>query len=175
MNTEANYFDHFGVEVSFLPDEQVLRKKYLQLSRDNHPDYSAGNDEKYEKALIATSLTNQAYKTLTDFDQRIKYVLELKGQPISTDDKLDPAFLMEMMEWNEEIMEVGMEEDGDKIKALSERFGGVENEYKQRLLDLIKEEETTQNPGGLGRIKEIYLQRKYLLRLRNSIDKFARL
>ncbi|MBO6517902.1 MAG: Fe-S protein assembly co-chaperone HscB [Bacteroidia bacterium] len=169
-----NYFEHFGIEVGFQIDLEALRKKYLNISRNHHPDYAAGDDAAYEQALLMTSLNNQAYKTLSDFDERIKYVLEHLGHPISTDDKLDPEFLMEMMEWNERIMEAGMEEP-EQIQTLSNDFQGLEEGFQQRMEAAIKAFETKHDDAELGRIKEIYLQRKYLLRLRTSIDKFARL
>ncbi len=170
-----NFFEHFSIEVRFLPNLEEVRKQYLKISKEHHPDFSAGNDQAYEQALIITSHNNQAYKALTDFDERIKYVLELLGDPISTDDKLEPSFLMEMMDWNERIMEVGMEENHTEIEKLSAKFLAIEEEFKGKLIDLIEQYDSTQQREKLASIKVIYLQRKYLLRLRNSIDKFARL
>lgn len=172
---DKDYFEHFGIAVSFLPDEKEVRREYLRISKENHPDFNAGDDAAYEQALIVTSVNNQAYKTLTDMDLRVKYVLDLLGEPLSQDDKLDPMFLMEMMEWNEEIMEIGMSEDGEKVEAFSKRFSTVEEEFEDKLTTAIKDYEAGKDSALLARIKEIYLQRKYLLRLRESIDKFARL
>ena len=172
---DKNYFDHFGIEVSFLPDEKEIRKQYLRISKENHPDFNAGDDQAYEQALIVTSMNNQAYKTLNELDLRIKYVLDLMGTPLNQEDKLDPMFLMEMMEWNEEIMEIGMSDDVEKVQAFSERFSKIEKEFENRLMDAIKSYESGKDASVLAGVKEIYLQRKYLLRLRESIDKFARL
>ncbi|MCB9261492.1 MAG: Fe-S protein assembly co-chaperone HscB [Flavobacteriales bacterium] len=171
-----NFFEHFGVEVSFLPDLEKIRKRYLQISRENHPDFSVGNsDEDYEQALMATSLNNQAWKTLNDTDERIKYVLDLLNVSLTQEDKLSTSFLMEMMEWNERITDAQMEENMEEIKNISTDFALIETQTNDRLMSKIEAFERSGDKNILTEIKEIYLQRKYILRLRNSIDKFAAL
>ena len=172
---EANYFDHFDIPVSFTPDEADLRKKYLAFSKQHHPDFSAGDDAKYEQALLKTSLNNQAYKTLSDSFERIRYTLEILGETVSHDDKLPPDFLMEMMDWNERIMEVGMGEEPDRLVVLTKDFETLESSFDESLNKTLKAFESSGDKALLQEIKKSYLQRKYLLRLRDSINKFARL
>lgn len=172
---DTNYFEHFDLPVSFQPNLEELRKRYLKISKENHPDFAIGQDDAYEAALLATSLNNQAYKVINDEFERIRYVLELKGLPVRQEDKLPPDFLMEMMEWNEEIMDAGMEEDAVKLKDISTRFESLEKSFLDRLNQAVSAYELSNDEALLTEIKETYLQRKYLLRLRDSIDKFARL
>ncbi len=71
-------------------------------------------------ALMQTSINNQAYKTLESesSDQRIPYVLGLLGHSVGHEDKLpSERSLMDMMEWNERIMDVGMSDDKDGFKS----------------------------------------------------------
>ncbi|MFT5724195.1 MAG: molecular chaperone HscB [Bacteroidia bacterium] len=172
---ESNYFEHFDLPVSFLPDLEVLRKKYLDFSKQHHPDYAAGDDQAYEQALMKTSFNNQAYKTLSEEFERVRYTLELLEQPIAQDDKLPPAFLMEMMDWNERIMEAGMEEDSNKLGEIAAEFNVLETQFENQMHEGLKSFETTTDRRFLDDIKKSYLERKYLLRLRDSINKFARL
>ena len=172
---DNNYFDHFGLPVSFVVDTELLRKKYLQFSKQNHPDFAAGNDAAYEQALMQTSLNNQAYKTLSSTSERIPYVLDLLGTPVSKEDKLPPMFLMEMMEWNERIMDAGMSDDKASLATATDEFEVLENAYEEKLGTLLDQYESEKDAALLQKIKESYLQRKYLLRLRESINKFARL
>lgn len=158
-----------------MPDQAKLRKAYLKISRENHPDFSAGDEELYETSLQKTSENNEAYNTLSDFEARLKYVLQLKGYALQQDDKLDHGFLMEMMEWNERIMDVGMMEDAGEIKRLTEDFEALRSTYETKLKARIEAYEASGEEAELKAIKEIYLQRKYLLRLNESIDKFAAL
>ena len=172
---ETNYFNHFGIPISFLPDEAELRKKYLAFSKAHHPDFSAGNDAEYEQALLKTSLNNQAYKTLSDSFERIRYTLEMLGETVSQEDKLPPEFLMEMMDWNERIMDVGMGEEEGQLANLAKDFETLETTFDASLNESLQAYESTKDKTLLQQIKKSYLQRKYLLRLRDSINKFARL
>lgn len=172
---DRNFFEHFGIPVSFLPDQSELRKKYLAFSRQHHPDFSAGDDQAYESALLQTSLNNQAYKTLSEPLELIKYTLEVLGEPVSQDDKLPPDFLMDMMEWNEKIMEAGMEDDSAALQGITKEFEALESQFDQEMKSVLQSYENTGNQALLSEIKKSYLQRKYLLRLRESINKFARL
>jgi molecular chaperone HscB len=170
-----NFFDHFGLPIGFLPDAKELRSKYLAFSKANHPDYAAGDDAAYEQALIQTSLNNQAYKTLSDDFERIRYTLELLGEPIVQEDKLPPMFLMDMMEWNERIMEAGMNDNKVVLDTLTKEFDTLESTFDVGMQELLSAYEKSQDKADLKEIKNSYLQRKYLLRLRESINKFARL
>ena len=175
IDLEANYFDHFGIPVSFIVDAEKLRKQYLQFSKQNHPDFAAGDDAAYEQALLQTSLNNQAYKTLSSVSERIPYVLDILGQPVSKEDKLPPMFLMDMMEWNERIMDVGMSDDKSALSQVTTDFEKLEEEFEIKLNGLLEAFESSNTESLLQEIKESYLQRKYLLRIRDSINKFARL
>jgi molecular chaperone HscB len=172
---DSNYFEHFGIEVSFLPDLEALRRKYLNYSRENHPDYFAGDDEAYEKAMMNTSRNNQAYNTISNTFERIKYTLEILEEPVSSDDKLPPAFLMDMMEWNERIMEAGMSDNTKALEELTLEFVSVEDTFDLDLDKALSAFEKDKDRAFLTEIKKSYLERKYLLRLRDSINKFARL
>ena len=138
-------------------------------------DFAAGDDAAYEQALMQTSINNQAYKTLSESSERIPYVLGLLGHSVSHDDKLPPTFLMEMMEWNERIMDVGMSDDKDGLNQVTADFEKLEAEFETQLEALLSGYEPSKEESLLQEIKESYLQRKYLLRIRDSINKFARL
>ncbi len=172
---EANYFDHFGITISFVVDAEKLRKQYLKFAKMNHPDFAAGDDAAYEQALMQTSINNQAYKTLSESSERIPYVLGLLGNSVSHDDKLPPTFLMEMMEWNERIMDVGMSDDKEGLNQVTADFEKLEAEFETQMEAFLSGYESSKEESLLQKIKESYLQRKYLLRIRDSINKFARL
>src|SRR4051812_617708 len=102
-----NYFELFGLPVSLRADRNAVKKRYLELSRQSHPDYFVNNSAaEQENALEASALLNKALKTLYNPDQTIRYVLKEKGL-VEEEEKysLDPEFLMEMLEVNEELAE----------------------------------------------------------------------
>ena len=75
-----NYFELFGIEPSFTIDTATIKKKFYELSRANHPDFFGGGTTEEQNAALEHSATiNEAYKTLQNKDQLIKYILGLKG------------------------------------------------------------------------------------------------
>merc|ERR1712127_1087704 len=85
------------------------------------------------EVLELSTLNNNAFKTLSNFDKRMKYILELKevlGE--EGKNKIPQEFLMEMMEINENLME--LEFDFDK-----NNFDRIQNSLKKLESILLEE------------------------------------
>lgn len=101
-----------------------LRREFLQLQNLVHPDkYPAGAAKQHAEALSAR--INEAYRTLADPLQRAQYLLrEWHGIDVTAEDAsakhaLDPETLMEVMEVQETIEEVGASPEAEaEINAL---------------------------------------------------------
>ena len=65
---------------------------------------------------------NQAYKTLGSSLDRGLYLLELQGHPLLDEEEIsmEPEFLSEIMEINEEIFEADNKEELQRIKKMNE-------------------------------------------------------
>lgn len=173
---ENNYFTFYDLEPKFLLEEGALKSKYYALSKTLHPDfYTMASPEKQEEVLLQSSYNNQAYLTLSDFHKRMFYILELHGLiEESGNDTLDQDFLMDMMDINEQVMEVQMEGDHTGLDGLLATINNLES----TLLKGIETNMTTYDSGetnieNLKKIKEYYLKRKYLLRIKENISNFA--
>ncbi len=161
-----NYFELFNMPVSLLVDKSSLAKKYFELQKKFHPDfYTQATEEDQKEALEHSSLVNKALKVLQQPDQTIKYVLQLKGL-IEEEEKytLPPAFLMEMMELNEKLLE----EDPEDFKK-------EVNELEQALYEEVKPivenyDDDTVKTESLLKIKEYYFKKKYLHRILDRLD-----
>ena len=108
----SDFFSFYELEPAFILDEQLLRRKFLELSRAYHPDfYGAESDEKQAEALELSSKNNEVFKVLSDFDRRFSYILNLHGLLDEHKNKnaLPQSFLFEMMELNEALSEIGNE------------------------------------------------------------------
>ncbi|MBI4715630.1 MAG: Fe-S protein assembly co-chaperone HscB [Nitrospirae bacterium] len=76
---ESDYFTLFELERRPLLDEERLRETFLRLNQLVHPDrYFNATDEIQEVSLDRSSLVNQAYQTLKDPRERLKYLLMLE-------------------------------------------------------------------------------------------------
>lgn len=170
-----NYFEFYELPESFNIDEKALKNKFYQLSKKYHPDFYANEDEaKQQEILELSTLNNKAYKVLSEPNKRIEYILQQHGLLADGDKhKLAPAFLMEMMEINEALMEI---EDEPSLNTLKTQITSMDNELIEELSLSIKNYETdneASKENTLNKIKDIYYRQKYLLRIKDSLDTFA--
>ncbi len=153
-----NYFELFEFDISPIIDKSLLSKKYLQLQKQYHPDnYSLSDENEQTQSLEMSSLINKAFVVLKDDLKTIGYFLEIKGM-ISEDEKyqLPSAFLMEMMEVNEQI------DEGDfEVSALEH----IQIEIDQEIQFVIQKNVSELTEAELLLIKEFYYKKKYLKRI----------
>jgi len=173
-----NYFEFYNIPVSFLLEEADLKKTFYANSKKYHPDfYTLESEEKQMEVLELSTLNNEAYKTLSNFDKRMKYILELKGAMAEEGKNQIPQdFLMEMMDINENLMELEFDFDANV-------FGKVETDLKSldsSLLEDVKPllenyNDDSVDESVLKGIKNYYLKKRYLLRIKENLNKFASL
>ena len=128
-----NYFEIFGLPVQLRVDKSLLPKKYFELSKKFHPDfYSNATPGEQQHALEISANLNKAFKTFQNADETIKYVLKLKNL-LQEEEKyeLSPAFLMEVMDINEQLMDVDQ-------SAASNLRSAVSN-LQQQIFEPVKE------------------------------------
>ncbi len=168
-----NYFELFDLPFSLSINKDVVRKKFLELSRKNHPDYFANsNKEDQQKSLEDSALLNKAYKTFNNTDDTIKYVLMQKGLLVEEEKyQLKPDFLMQMMEINEALADAQFEDEADNKKAIEKQLIDLENEIYEPVKSIIayyKEGITTKEE--LLHVKDYYFKKKYLHRLSHQLN-----
>jgi molecular chaperone HscB len=167
-----NYFELFQIPVQLKVDKNEIRKKFFELSRASHPDYFVNNPSgEQQTALESSALLNKAFKTFSNADETIKYVLEQKGL-LETDEKyaLPPSFLMEMMELNEELAEA---QTGDAAASakLEAQIKQLQNELYEPVAGIIENyQEGVTTEKELLQVKEYYFKKKYLLRLQHQLN-----
>jgi len=170
-----NYFDFYNIQLSFLPDPKLVKQKFYELSRTYHPDFFVNeNEEKQQEILELSTYNNKAYQTLSNPNKLIEYLLSLKGE-ISESEKyaLPQSFLLEMMDINEALMDLEFEPNNEAILAIGEQIYIVEQNLLMEQNMLLNKYETTNEDFILKDIKDNYYRKKYLLRIRESINKFA--
>lgn len=165
-----NYFELFAIQPTLRPDREHVRRKYVELTRRHHPDYFAkGNADEQTMALEQSAEINRGYKILSDRDQTIRYVLQLEGL-LREEEKypLDQEFLMEMMELNEALMEGGSEEVGPRVESVE---GMLDAELEPLMNEFDQVKGTDAGREVLLKVKDVYMRKKYLVRLKEGISK----
>jgi molecular chaperone HscB len=169
-----NYFELFEIPVQLKVDKATLPRKYFELSRKYHPDFFvSGTEEDKSGALEKSALLNKAFKTFQNPDETIKYVLQLKGL-LAEEEKyeLPPDFLMEVLEINEEIMDLG--ENKTLLPNLQLRITELQTEIYEPVKEIVEHyQEGTASEKELLQVKEYYFRKKYLDRIRKQLNGMA--
>ena len=170
-----NYFEFFGIEPAFLVDEAGLRKQFLANSKAFHPDFHTLKTEaEQQEALRLSSLNNEAYQVLSDPDRRMHYLLKLLGVLAEEGQNTLPgSFLAEMMELNEGIMELEFDFDPMIRDQILSQVAEMEAAVFEEIFPFLQRFPEQQLPEDLGAIKDYYLKKRYLLRIKENLSKFA--
>ncbi len=170
-----NYFELYDIPVCFHVNKEKVKATFYALSKKYHPDrYMSAPPEETHTALDMAALNNAAYKTLSQPDAVIAYVLQLEGV-LQEDEKyaLPPAFLMEVMELNEAISEYEATKETDMLKQATDTLGELTLAIQERINTLTNEYDRNKTASLLTEIKDYYFRKKYLLRIRERINTFA--
>jgi molecular chaperone HscB len=123
------HFELFGLPPTFAVDRTKLDDAYRTVQAQVHPDrFAAAGDAQRRLAMQWATHANEAYQTLRDPLKRARYMLSLRGIDVGAENNtaMEPAFLMQQMEWRENI------EDA----ASAKNVGALEG-----LLDDLRDEE----------------------------------
>ena len=173
----ANYFELYDIPVSFSPDQAVVKTKFYELSRKYHPDrFAQTGGPELTGALQMAALNNAAYKTLKDSDATMAYILKLQGL-LEEEEKyaLPPAFLMEMMDLNEAVSESEIDPENTDARDMATNDLNEQLELWTDAMKLLTDRyaQGEQDTDLLLQIKDMYFRKKYLLRIKERIDRFA--
>ena len=165
-----NYFELFGLPVTFDVDVDDLASRYREMQRSVHPDrFANASDQDRRLSLQMTALINEAFQTLKDPVRRGRYLLGLRGVDLGdeTDTAMDPAFLMEQMELREQLDEVTQADNPHKLLA------ELANRIEQRLHDSIEHFRsvlTEGTPEAGAKARNVVREMQFLKKMRQEID-----
>ncbi len=173
------YFDLYGLPESFRLDAAALRAAYHRLSRETHPDFFATESADVQQAILEkATLNTDAYRTLSDYDRRLEYVLRLHGHLGASGEApaLPPAFLMEVMELNEQVMELETDSDPAAAARAAAAIGALADELEAGIQPTLVAYPTlpeVEQSAARSRVLAYYLRRRYVLRLREQVARLS--
>ncbi|MDH3310287.1 MAG: co-chaperone HscB [Gammaproteobacteria bacterium] len=165
-----NYFELFGLPVSFDVDADDLTLRYRELQRHVHPDkFANASDQERRLSLQMTALVNEAFQTLKDPVRRGRYLLDLRGIDMGeeTDTAMDPAFLMEQMELRENLDEIRQADNPGK------QLAELANQIDQRMLEKIVQLRGALNLDSskeTSRARNLVREMQFLQKMHHEID-----
>lgn len=160
--SRENYFVFYGLQPAADIDTALLKQKYLEMSRQFHPDYFAEDLRAQTEAMEITAYNNKAFKTLSGKMDRLRYLVQIMGGA-DEHKALDPEFLMEMMDLNERLDELGFSDDKDAMASQ------LKTEIDAQHAAIVQTLESFVNAAQWGAAKDELLKIAYLDRLKTRL------
>lgn len=159
LSMSKNPFALLGLEPCYRLDLQDLEHRYLKIQSAIHPDRFIHNSEMEKSlALKQSADLNQAYQTLKCPLKRAAALLTVHQIPVPGQNGQtlhNPKLLMEVMEWQETILEA------DSTEAL----GSLKTRLEMRI-DRVSKALDQAAPHELA---SLYSELSYLLKLQEEI------
>ena len=147
----CNFFELFGLPVSYEVDLNKIQQQYMRLQKQVHPDkFVNGSDQEKRISMQQTSWINEAQATLKDPVLRAIYLLKLKEIDFSLENEttMDAAFLMQQIEMRESLENIKnetapletLDSMAKEIKSSTNRMEqGFAESYQDRKFDQARE------------------------------------
>ncbi|MRW89071.1 Fe-S protein assembly co-chaperone HscB [Duganella sp. FT80W] len=120
-----NHFELFNLPKQFAVDADALNSAYHDVQNRVHPDkFVNATDAEKRVAMQWATRANEAYQTLKHPQKRAQYLCELNGVDLQTESNtaMPMAFLMQQMEWREELGDARAAKDSDALESLDEQL-----------------------------------------------------
>ncbi len=120
MNLQSNDFELFGLPLTFAQDRAAIDARWKDLQREAHPDKFAAQGAAAQRLAMQWSVRiNEAYQRLKDPLKRAAYLCELHAAPVNAENNtaMPAAFLMQQMQWREDLEAASKPEEVDQISA----------------------------------------------------------
>ena len=122
----TNPFAIFDLPVAFNVDQALLSERYLVLQKSLHPDNFVTADAQEQRiAMQKSTEVNDALKTLKDPILRAEAIIALntgKTQDLEQKSTQDVTFLMQQLEWREELENIEQSQDENALESFAKEM-----------------------------------------------------
>lgn len=134
------HFQLFDLPPAYAIEPGALDQAYRTVQAQVHPDrFAAAGDAQKRIAMQWATHANEAYQTLRDPLKRATYMLKLRGVDAGAESNtaMEPAFLMQQMEWRENIEDAAAAKNLRALEALLDELRDQERMRFDKLASLI--------------------------------------
>jgi molecular chaperone HscB len=163
-SSSSDAFGLLGLAPRFDVDPQVLERAFFERSKELHPDRFAGAPAAERVAALSKARAlNDAYQAIKKPVDRAEYLLAQAGVSIGDNERLDPTFLMEILELREELAEARGKGELREVERLQQAMQARRREAVDALPALFA-------AGDLAAIKERLILLRYVNRYLEECD-----
>ena len=141
--TADDYFALFGLPARQQLDADALEKSWRELAARVHPDrYATASPAEKRVVMQWSANINEAYQVLRQPLQRARYLCERAGQPLEEESKtsMAPGFLMQQMEWREQLEDARAEGNAAALEALRQEVVEYMAHLQAQVTQLLDEQ-----------------------------------
>lgn len=166
-----DYFDLLGIPRRYQVDIAELERRYLERSKEVHPDrFATAEAARRVQALQESMELNRAYNTLKKPVPRAEYLLAAQGVDIGDNEQLDPGFLMHVLEAREELAEARAAGDAARLSRLRDEMERERAAAQERVADQFAAWEGDGDGAHLQAIKRELILLRYVRRYLEQFD-----
>jgi molecular chaperone HscB len=125
LDITVDHFELFGLAQTFNVSQPELSARFRELQSRFHPDkFASLSTQEQRLAMQYSTHINDAYQCLKSPLSRAAYLLSLRGVSADFGARTisDGAFLMQQMEWREELSDIAAIADIDEREEALEVF-----------------------------------------------------
>jgi molecular chaperone HscB len=172
----SDYYGLLGLPRKLNVPEEQLQSRFYELSRRLHPDLFTRKSETEKRyALDASSILNDAYRTLRDPVKRANYVLKQEGFDIGEQRSKDvpPELLEEVFDLNMALEEMKSGDDSARgqLEAARANFTGLLSAADTELQSQFVKYDASPDREILSQIRATLNRRKYIQNLVDEVER----
>lgn len=157
-------FALLGLAPAYDVDLAALERAFFERSKALHPDRVAGAPAAERVAALSRARAlNDAYQLIKKPISRAEYLLEHAGVTIGDNERLDPTFLMEILELREELAEA-------RAAGNTELVARLQAVMQQRRAGALEALPRLFAAGDLAAIKDRLILLRYINRYLEECD-----
>ncbi len=163
----SNFFELFGIPVSYDVDLDKVQQQYMELQKQVHPDkFANASDQEKRLSMQQTSWLNEAKTTLKDPVLRASYLLKLKGIDFNLENEttMDAVFLMQQLEMRERLENI--KNEPESLTALDEMAKQVKASTEKMMDEFVQAYEADQ----LDDCRECIRKLQFMKKSKNEIN-----
>ncbi len=168
MKLDDDDFTLFGVPPQFGLDGGALDARWRELQSEVHPDRFAAQGNAAQRVAMQWAVrVNEAYRRLKDPLARAAYLCELRGVAIDAEcnTAMPTAFLMQQMQWREELDEADSEV---AIQAIDDKVASREREI---LADVaLRLDTNADNSGAAALVRALMFVKRFRQDIAKRLD-----